>query len=84
MYHKTGLGDVISCFFGGIEIRTKPGIPPWGVIEHIIGNNDLVLCVIDKSMDTKEILDDIKNIELIKMKRSIFALNQNFELIFIS
>lgn len=65
VYHKTGLGDVISCFFSGIEIRTKPGIPPCGLIEHIIGNYDLVLCVIDKPMNTKEILDDIKKMELI-------------------
>ena len=33
----TGLGDVISSFFGGFEIRKTPGIPPWGMIEHILG-----------------------------------------------
>jgi len=65
VYHKTGLGDVISCFFGGIEIRTKPGIPPWGVIEHIVGNYDLVLCVIDEVIETKKILSDFDRLKII-------------------
>jgi len=62
---KTGLGDVIACCFGGIEIRRQPGIPPWGVIEHIPGIYDLILCVIDKKIDTKKILlnpEKIKNV----------------------
>ncbi len=37
---RTGLGDVISSFFGGLEIRKSPGLPPWGLIEHIPGNFD--------------------------------------------
>jgi len=65
VYHKTGLGDVVSNFFGGIEIRSKPGIPPWGVIEHIIGNFELVLCIIDENIDTKKILNDFDRIKLI-------------------
>ena len=32
---KTGLGDVISCCFGGIEIRKKPGIPRSTVVKSI-------------------------------------------------
>lgn len=54
----TGLGDVISSFFGGFEIRKSPGLPPWGVIEHIPGKYDLVLCVIGKKIDTKKVLSD--------------------------
>jgi len=55
---KTGLGDVIACSFGGIEIRKTAGLPPWGVIEHIPGKFDLVLCIIGKKLDTKKILSD--------------------------
>ena len=55
---KTGLGDVLACCFGGTEIRRQPGIPPWGIIEHIPGKYDLVLCVVDKKMDTRKILSD--------------------------
>ena len=55
---KTGLGDVLASFFGGIEVRKTPGLPPWGVIEHIPGKYDVVLCVIGKKLDTKKILTD--------------------------
>jgi pantoate kinase len=55
---RTGLGDVISSFFGGLEIRKSPGLPPWGLIEHIPGNFDLVLCVIGKKLDTKKVLNN--------------------------
>jgi pantoate kinase len=54
----TGLGDVVASSFGGIEIRRKAGLPPWGMLEHIPGNYDMVLCVIGKKIETKEILTD--------------------------
>jgi pantoate kinase len=65
IYHKTGLGDVISCSFGGIEIRSKPGIPPWGVIEHIIGDYELVICIVDEIIETNKILNDTNKLKLI-------------------
>ena len=55
---RTGLGDVLASSFGGIEIRREPGLPPWGVIEHIPGRYELVLCVVGKKRDTKKILSD--------------------------
>jgi pantoate kinase len=55
---KTGLGDVMGSSFGGIEIRKSPGLPPWGIIEHIPGKCELVLCIIGKKLDTKKILED--------------------------
>jgi len=55
---KTGLGDVMASSFGGVEIRKSAGLPPWGIIEHIPGKFDLVLCVIGTKMDTKKILSD--------------------------
>ncbi len=55
---KTGLGDVMASCFGGVEIRKTPGLPPWGIIEHIPGKFDLVLCVIGKKLDTKRILQN--------------------------
>ncbi len=55
---KTGLGDVMASCFGGVEIRKSAGLPPWGIIEHIPGKGDLVLCVIGKKLDTKKILED--------------------------
>lgn len=55
---KTGLGDVIASCFGGVEIRKSPGLPPWGIIEHIPGRYNLVLCIIGKKIDTRKILSD--------------------------
>jgi len=55
---KTGLGDAMASCFGGIELRKSAGLPPWGLIEHIPGKFDLVLCVVGKKLDTKKILED--------------------------
>ncbi len=55
---KTGLGDVIASSFGGIEIRKSAGLPPWGLIEHIPGRYEIVLCVIGRKINTKKVLND--------------------------
>ncbi len=60
---RTGLGDVFASFFGGVEIRRAAGLPPWGMIEHIPGKCDLVLCVIGKKIDTKQVLTDSTKME---------------------
>lgn len=54
----TGLGDVLASSFGGVEIRKEAGLPPWGIIEHIPGKYDVVVCIIGKEIDTKKILSD--------------------------
>lgn len=59
----TGLGDVIASSFGGIEIRRKAGLPPWGMLEHIPGNYEVVLCVIGKKIQTKKILTDSTKVQ---------------------
>lgn len=59
---RTGLGDVIASNFGGIEIRRKAGLPPWGMQEHIPGKFDMVLCVVGKEIKTKKILSDAKRL----------------------
>lgn len=58
VYLRTGLGDVIASSFGGIEIRREAGLPPWGMIEHIPGKYEIVLCVIGDKIDTRKILAD--------------------------
>ena len=60
---RTGLGDVIASCFGGIEIRRKAGLPPWGILEHIPGTYDIVLCVIGKRIETKKILTNKEKLE---------------------
>jgi pantoate kinase len=55
---KTGLGDVAAADTGGIEIREKPGIKPWGKIHQIQQSGNVVICVIDSIISTKTILQD--------------------------
>ena len=88
----TGLGDVIASSFGGIEIRREAGLPPWGMIEHIPGKYEVVLCVIGRRIDTKKILSDprklneiasygrycIKKILEKPSIESLFSLSQEF------
>jgi pantoate kinase len=62
---RTGLGDVLASSFGGIEIRREAGLPPWGMIEHILGRYDIVLCVVGKKIGTKNVLLDGKKIKRI-------------------
>jgi pantoate kinase len=54
----TGLGDVIASTFGGIEIRRKAGLPPWGILQHIPGTYTIVVCVIGEKIETKIVLSD--------------------------
>lgn len=63
--HKTGLGDAIASMFGGIEIRRKPGLPPWGFVEHIPGEYDIVCCVVGKELPTEKILQDTSKVKAI-------------------
>lgn len=90
----TGLGDVIASSFGGIEIRREPGLPPWGVIEHIPGEYEIVLCIVGGKMDTRKILSDsAKMKEIVSVGRyctdrilekpsveNLFSLSQMFAL----
>jgi len=63
---RTGLGDVVASSFGGIEIRREPGLPPWGILQHIPGSYDLVVCVIGKRIETREVLSDVRKLRKIE------------------
>ena len=62
---KTGLGDVISSFMGGFEVRKTPGLPPWGLIEHIPGKYNVVLSIIGKKIQTKKVLSNKNSLNVI-------------------
>lgn len=68
---RTGLGDVLASSIGGIEIRSKAGIPPWGVIDHIHDSGEIIICVVDSILSTKEILDNDK------IQKNIQSLGKN-------
>jgi len=58
IFNKTGLGDVISQSVGGIEIRVKEGLPPYGEIKRIKWNHDIVLCVLGRGIKTRAVLNN--------------------------
>jgi pantoate kinase len=58
---KTGLGTVIAEFFGGLEIRVKPGAPGIGEIEQVpVPGDHKVVCLSFNSLSTREFLSDEK------------------------
>ena len=63
---RTGLGDVVASMFGGVEIRKKPGLPPWGVIEHIPGEYDVVFCIVGRRVNTQKVLTDPSKLSIIR------------------
>ncbi|MEA2090081.1 MAG: GHMP kinase, partial [Thermoproteota archaeon] len=58
---KTGLGTVIAEFFGGLEIRMKPGAPGVGEVKHITVNEEYVVaCLNFGPLPTSKFLSDQK------------------------
>ena len=56
--NRSGLGDVMGASVGGFEIRTAPGLPPYGSVTGFVGYGDAVLCVVGGKLLTKSVLSD--------------------------
>lgn len=58
--HGTGLGDAIGAWFGGGELRLKPGAPPHGWAMHIHAPEDqeFLFCVLGDEIPTDSIIRD--------------------------
>ncbi|MEE8168771.1 MAG: pantoate kinase [Candidatus Hydrothermarchaeales archaeon] len=54
--NKTGLGDVIAEYYGGLVVRLAPGAPGIGVIDKIPCEDYVVAWVVGEPLDTKTIL----------------------------
>jgi pantoate kinase len=55
---KTGLGDIAGIQAGGVEIRLRPGILPYGRAERIEATSEVVLAVVGLPIKTPDILSD--------------------------
>ncbi|MGQ0535553.1 MAG: pantoate kinase [Methanobacteriota archaeon] len=55
---RTGLGDVAGAWTGGVEIRRRPGLPPWGAVEKVAADAEIVLCVVGEPVATPRVLSD--------------------------
>ncbi|MFQ6025150.1 MAG: pantoate kinase [Nitrosopumilaceae archaeon] len=54
---KTGLGDVLSSFYGGFEIRTKQGAPGIGKLQKINSNRSaIIICF--SPISTKKFMNE--------------------------
>jgi pantoate kinase len=56
--NRTGLGDVAALSRGGLTFRRKEGLPPFGLIDRINAEPEVVLCVIGSPLSTHDILAD--------------------------
>ena len=58
LMNRTGLGDVAALSRGGLTFRRKEGLPPYGVIDRINAEPEVVLCVIGSPLPTPKVLGD--------------------------
>lgn len=56
--HATGLGDVAAQTTGGYEVRTAPGLPPYGSVRRLVGAGSVVVLPLDGALSTAEVLRD--------------------------
>jgi pantoate kinase len=54
----TGLGDVAALSRGGITYRRVEGLPPYGRIDRVNAEPDVILCVVGEPLETAEVLGD--------------------------
>lgn len=57
IYCKTGLGTVLSSYYGGFEIRTKQGAPGIGSLKKI-SNNSSAIVICFSPISTKKFIKD--------------------------
>ncbi len=54
----TGLGDIAAQNVGGLTVRKKPGIPPFGEVESFKTESQVFLCVMEGEKSTSDILQN--------------------------
>jgi len=55
---KTGLGDVLGSFYGGFEIRVKPGAPGIGKVEKINAENISIIMICFSPISTNKFIKE--------------------------
>jgi pantoate kinase len=73
---KTGLGDVGPMTFGGMTIRERPGLLPYGRIKRIPLDQEVVLAIVGGRRSTGRVLRDPRKRALVNQhgKRALAAL----------
>ena len=55
---KTGLGDVLASYYGGFEVRTKPGAPGIGKVENINTEDLSIIMICFSPISTNKFLKE--------------------------
>jgi len=55
---KTGLGDVLASYYGGFEVRTKPGAPGIGKVESINAKDVSIIMICFSPISTNKFLKE--------------------------
>lgn len=55
---KTGLGDVLASYYGGFEVRIKPGAPGIGKVKQIKVKNISIIMICFSPISTNKFLED--------------------------
>ncbi len=64
---RTGLSDAIAAYHGGLVIRKRPGLPPYGEIEKLETDGEINCIVVGEGIHTESILGDMETVERIRM-----------------
>jgi len=62
----TGLGDVMPQATGGMDLRVKPGAPPYGLVKKFEVDTELMLCAIGPPMGKASVLGNPRTMERIR------------------
>ncbi len=65
---KTGLSDAIASYHGGLVIRKRPGLPPYGEIEKLKIEREINCMVVGEGIHTENVLSDAEIVERIRSK----------------
>jgi pantoate kinase len=60
-----GLGGVAAILGGGLEVRTRPGIPPWGHVTHRMIERPVLVGVVGPPIPSPRILGDSRVLDRI-------------------
>jgi len=55
---RTGLGDVVAQVRGGLEIRRRPGLPPYGEVVTASHEGDVLIAWTEEPLHTSSVLGD--------------------------
>ena len=58
-----GLGGVAAILGGGLEVRVRPGIPPWGRVIHRLFRPSLLVGVVGEAIPSSRILSNPRAIQ---------------------